>query len=184
MAIRGGAQIARSLAQVPAAWVMAARQRPVSADARTVGSVVASGARQPAQVLGKAHGAPALKLKQSAHAVGPAVAALASQRALTMCGGIFGIGAGGSRASAAAAAAAAAAFASGVRSVGTVHRGKIMGNVVEAWEKRTVEKIVETRDPAHFDDFRVSNSIKRSCVFFSAASTTPNPTLHSCYRRC
>jgi hypothetical protein len=68
-------------------------------------------------------------------------------------------------ASAAAAAAAAAAFASGVRSVGTVHRGKIMGNVVEAWEKRTVEKIVETRDPAHFDDFRVSCSSRRLRVF-------------------
>lgn len=64
-----------------------------------------------------------------------------------------------------AAAAAAAASAAGVRSVGTVHRGKIMGNVVEAWEKRTVEKIVETRDPAHFDDFRVSCSSRRLRVF-------------------
>jgi hypothetical protein len=44
----------------------------------------------------------------------------------------------------------------GTRSVGSVHRGKIMGNVVEAWESRAVQEIQEKRDPAHFDDFRVN----------------------------
>jgi len=46
--------------------------------------------------------------------------------------------------------------AEGVRSVGSVHRGKIVGNVVEAWERRTSEELQGTRDPANFDNFRVS----------------------------
>ena len=46
--------------------------------------------------------------------------------------------------------------AEGVRSVGSVHRGKIVGNVVEAWERRTAEELQGTRDPANFDNFRVS----------------------------
>jgi hypothetical protein len=46
--------------------------------------------------------------------------------------------------------------AEGVRAVGSVHRGKIVGNVVEAWERRNVEELQGTRDPANFDDFSVS----------------------------
>ena len=47
----------------------------------------------------------------------------------------------------------------GVRGVGTVHRGKIIGNVVEAWEQRTVRELESARDPAHFDDFKVGDSV-------------------------
>lgn len=46
--------------------------------------------------------------------------------------------------------------AEGARAVGSsVHRGKMVGNVVEAWERRGVEELQGTRDPANFDDFRV-----------------------------
>lgn len=46
-----------------------------------------------------------------------------------------------------------------MRSVGSVHRGKIVGNVVEAWERRTVDEVKGTRDPANFDDFQVGDSV-------------------------
>lgn len=49
--------------------------------------------------------------------------------------------------------------AEGVRAVGSVHRGKIVGNVVEAWERRNVEELQGTRDPANFDDFSVGDSV-------------------------
>lgn len=156
-ACRGGAQLARGLGLTPAAWVLAARQRPTSAGGRAGGSSGLAGCAQHASHVSasRARCAAAQLLRPSALTAGPAAAALASQRTLALGGGAA-IGAGGSRAGAVAAAAAAAA---GLRSVGTVHRGKIIGNVMEAWERRTVDGIVEKRDPAHFDDFRVGDSV-------------------------
>ena len=51
----------------------------------------------------------------------------------------------------------------GVRSVGSVHRGKLVGNVVEAWERRAVEEVMGTRDPANFDDFQVTSTSFSAC---------------------
>ena len=164
-ACRGGAQLARGLGLTPAAWVLAARQRPTSAGGRAGGSSGLAGCAQHASHVSasRARCAAAQLLRPSALTAGPAAAALASQQRTLALGGGAAIGAGGSRAGAVAAAAAAAA---GLRSVGTVHRGKIIGNVMEAWERRTVDGIVEKRDPAHFDDFRVSASSGRACVVF------------------
>ena len=69
----------------------------------------------------------------------------AAAQALQRAGGSWLGGAGSSKA------------AEGVRSVGSVHRGKIMGTVIEAWESRAVEEVQETRDPANFDHFQVSS---------------------------
>ncbi len=38
------------------------------------------------------------------------------------------------------------------RSVGHVQGDKLRGNVVEAWEKREIAKIVATRNVEHFDE--------------------------------
>ena len=74
----------------------------------------------------------------------------------------------------------------GVRSVGSVHRGKIMGNVIEAWESRAVEEVQETREPANFDDFRVSSppwfaSLEMDMLFVLFALGSP-PAIAGCVR--
>ncbi len=40
------------------------------------------------------------------------------------------------------------------RSVGHVQGDKLRGNVLEAWEKREIAKIVATRNAEHFDEVR------------------------------
>ena len=56
------------------------------------------------------------------------------------------------------AASGSSRAAEGARAVGSVHRGKIVGNVVEAWERRSMEEVQGARDPAYFDNFRVRHS--------------------------
>eukprot|EP00292_Cryptomonas_paramecium_P020157 CAMPEP_0113696026 /NCGR_PEP_ID=MMETSP0038_2-20120614/21243_1 /TAXON_ID=2898 /ORGANISM="Cryptomonas paramecium" /LENGTH=176 /DNA_ID=CAMNT_0000618667 /DNA_START=35 /DNA_END=562 /DNA_ORIENTATION=- /assembly_acc=CAM_ASM_000170 len=45
------------------------------------------------------------------------------------------------------------------RSVGSFQGKKLFGNVVEAWEKREISKVLENRNPAHFEEFHVGDTI-------------------------
>jgi len=42
--------------------------------------------------------------------------------------------------------------------------GRMVGNMLEAWEKREVEKIVKTRNPKLYDDFEVGDFVVVRCL--------------------
>ena len=46
-----------------------------------------------------------------------------------------------------------------VRYVASFKGDKLFGNVVEAWEKRAVAKLLASRNPEHFEEFKVGDGI-------------------------
>lgn len=126
-----------SLGPATAAWVLPNQHLPPGGAA---GAVVSSHQRRPAAANSFAAASASAALLRTRFGAS-ALTAATVQRAQ-----------GGSNAGIAASSGKAA---EGVRSVGSVHRGKIVGNVVEAWERRTVDEVKGTRDPANFDDFQV-----------------------------
>ena len=46
-----------------------------------------------------------------------------------------------------------------VRNVASFKGEKLFGNIVEAWEKREVAKVLQNRNPEHFEEFKVGDSI-------------------------
>jgi hypothetical protein len=55
------------------------------------------------------------------------------------------------------------AVAAGERSVGSVHRGKLRGNIREAWDHREIQRLTAARDPNMFDDFGVGDHVVVRC---------------------
>jgi ribosomal protein L19 len=49
--------------------------------------------------------------------------------------------------------------ASGTRNVASFKGNKLFGNMVEAWEKREISKVLESRNPEHFEKFQVGDAI-------------------------
>ncbi len=47
----------------------------------------------------------------------------------------------------------------GARNVASFKGNKLFGNMVEAWEKREVAKVLENRKPEHFEKFEVGDAI-------------------------
>ena len=47
----------------------------------------------------------------------------------------------------------------GSRNVASFKGNKLFGNMVEAWEKREISKVLETRKPEHFEKFEVGDAI-------------------------
>jgi ribosomal protein L19 len=47
----------------------------------------------------------------------------------------------------------------GSRYVASFKGNKLFGNIVEAWEKREVSKVLESRNPEHFEKFKVGDAI-------------------------
>ena len=145
LAGKGFQAVPRALASLaPAAWVLPS---PRVVHGATAGS---SGSNRQLKETSNPHQASPNVWQRWTSALPPfAGAAQALQR--NYPAGIICMGIGGSKPS------------QGVRSVGSVHRGKIIGNVVEAWERRAVEEVMGTRDPANFDDFQVTSTSFSAC---------------------
>jgi ribosomal protein L19 len=47
----------------------------------------------------------------------------------------------------------------GSRNVASFKGNKLFGNIVEAWEKREISKVLTSRNPDHFEKFQVGDAI-------------------------